>query len=473
MNIQPPPTPRPTIKWDFSPPPLLPVPNVPSDNTNQGQPVPTTPSSTTTPVPTIDDSSQSGGTEKTLSPTDNKVRDTNSPTPAPIIDVTINIPPPGTTPTLSPTIKPISSEYNQTIRSTMVLLYSDILDDVSKIIWTDVTEQWITDEVVELTGNEEGWVHVDVDIIQQNLVEPGNEEDQNNNVRRKLQSTTDPLTDSLDIQFQTTVVFPQSGTYEYDIKTLVSSGFDTVDERQEYIKKLQEAGAPNYFIDVNNMLLSVDGTFVQAKPSESTDPTDVDPTDPDNAVDGTESEKNSVVPIVAGAVGGVLLIVFIVIGVYYNKRRNQQQEGKDSHTTQDSSGINKQPTVPGSQGEVESTQPSPGENETGAISLPEAESYFGTIEATRDRDGFDDVSTLGDPYMGDAVAVVDADNTVGERYVYPLHMQFDLFDCALHKPACLLIIYLFHSLPITFTTALYDLNNKNTTEPEGRGYPPA
>lgn len=363
-------------------------------------------------MPTIDDSSQSGGTEKTLSPTNNKVRETNSPTPAPIIDVTINIPPPNT-PTISPTLKPISSEYNQTIRSTMVLLYSDILDDISKIIWTDVTEQWITDEVVELTGNQEGWVHVDVDIIQQNLVEPGGRM----NIRRKLQE--DPLTDSLDIQFQTTIVFPQSGTYEYDIKTLVSSGFDTVDERQEYIKKLQEAGAPDYFTDVSNMLLSVDGTFVQAKPGEeSTEPPPVDPTDPDNAVDnGTESEKNSVVPIVAGVVGGVLLIVFIVIGVYYNKRRNQQQEGKDSHTTQDSSGINKQPTVPGSQGEIESTQPSPGENETGAISLPEAESYFGTIEATRDRDGFDDVSTLGDPYMGDAVAVVDADNTVGERYV--------------------------------------------------------
>jgi len=364
------------------------------------------------------DESQSGGTEKTLSPTDNKVRDTNSPTtPAPIIDSTINIPPPNT-PTISPTIKPISSEYNQTIRSTMVLLYSDILDDVSKIIWTDVTEQWITDEVVELTGNQEGMVHVDVDIIQQNLVEPGNEEDQQNNIRRKLQSTnTDPLTDSLDIQFQTTIVFPQSGTYEYDMKTLVSSGFDTVDERQEYIKKLQDAGAPDYFTDVSNMLLSVDGTVVQAKPNESTDP--VDPTvDPDNAVDNgnTESEKNSVVPIVAGVVGGVLLIAFIMIGVYYNKRRNQQQEGKDSHTTQDSSGINNKTVPVGSQGEVESTQPSPGENETGAISLPEAESYFGTIEATRDRDGFDDVSTLGDPYMGDAVAVVDADNTVGERY---------------------------------------------------------
>jgi len=396
-------------------------------------------------VPTIDDS-QTGGTEKTLSPTDNKVRETNSPTPEPIIDVTINIPPPNT-PTISPTIKPISSEYNQTIRSTMVLLYSDILDDISKIIWTDVTEQWITDEVVELTGNQEGMVHVDVDTIQQNLVEPGNEEDQQNNIRRKLQSTnTDPLTDSLDIQFQTTIVFPQSGTYEYDMKTLVSSGFDTVDERQEYIKKLQDAGAPDYFTDVTNMLLSVDGTFVQAKPSEgTTEPPPVDPTDPDNAVDNgsTEGEKNSVVPIVAGVVGGVLLIIFIVIGVYYNKRRNQQQEGKDSHTTQDSSGINNKTVPVGSQGEVESTQPSPGENETGAISLPEAESYFGTIEATRDRDGFDDVSTLGDPYMGDAVAVVDADNTVGERYVLLLQL-YDLFDCALNNPASLLIIYLLH-----------------------------
>ena len=419
-------------------------------------------------MPTIDES-QTGGTEKTLSPTNIKVRDTNSPTtPAPIIDVTITIPPPGTTPTLSPTIKPISSEYNQTIRSTMVLLYSDLLDDVSKIIWTNVTEQWITNEVVELTGNEEGMVHVDVDVIQQqNLVDPGKNEEQNN-IRRKLQSTTDPLTDSLDIQFQTTIVFPQSGTYVYDIKTLVSSGFDTVDERQEYIKKLQEAGAPNYFTDVTTMLLSVDGTFVQVKPSEeTTEPPPVDPTDPDNAVDnGTESEKNSVVPIVAGVVGGVLLIVLIIIGVYYNKRRNQQQEGKDSHTTQDSSGINNKTTVPaGSQGEVESTQPSPGENETGAISLPEAESYFGTIEATRDKDGFDDVSTLGDPYMGDAVAVVDADNTVGERYVY--------LDTPELYPIFTRLFTHHMSSPFLYTTALYDLNSKNTMEPEGRGYPPA
>ena len=125
-------------------------------------------------------------------------------------------------------------------------------------------------------------------------------------------------------------------------------------------------------------------------------------------------------------ISSVLLIVLIIIGVYYNKRRNQQQEGKDSHTTQDSSAINNKTVPVGSQGEVESTQPSPGENETGAISLPEAESYFGTIEATRDRDGFDDVSTLGDPYMGDAVAVVDADNTVGERYVLSSSLPYVL-----------------------------------------------
>ena len=46
------------------------------------------------------------------------------------------------------------------------------------------------------------------------------------------------------------------------------------------------------------------------------------------------------------------------------------------------------------------------------------QSYFGTIQSTAD--DMDDVSTLGDPFMvmgGDAHARMDADNTVGERYV--------------------------------------------------------
>lgn len=58
---------------------------------------------------------------------------------------------------------------------------------------------------------------------------------------------------------------------------------------------------------------------------------------------------------------------------------------------------------------------------------PPAQSYFGTIQSTAD--DMDDVSTLGDPFMvmgGDVNArMMDADNTVGERYVYGHTRVFD------------------------------------------------
>ena len=59
---------------------------------------------------------------------------------------------------------------------------------------------------------------------------------------------------------------------------------------------------------------------------------------------------------------------------------------------------------------------------------PPIQSYFGTIQSTAN--DMDDVSTLGDPFMvmgGDANArMIDADNTVGERYVNR-YTQFCLF----------------------------------------------
>ena len=119
-------------------------------------------------------------------------------------------------------------------------------------------------------------------------------------------------------------------------------------------------------------------------------------------VDKSETSNNTATVIAAGATAGVCAVILsLAIGMFVvrKKKRESTQQSKSTHDlTPDRVGL-----------EIET------QSET-LYQQHQPQSYFGTIHKKEGE--VDDISTLGDPYMGDAVnARMDADNTVGERYV--------------------------------------------------------
>ena len=356
-----------------------------------------------TPNPTPPSTEIGGSPEKTLSPTTTAIRPT---TPFPATPLPTTISPKTQAPVASgetlspspkPTRQPIVTVYNETVSSVMFLYHSDELGPTAQQIWTVVTQETIVDEVAYVSGIGPNKIFVNVVLTHQSPIP----------ARRMLQPSSSS-TPGIELEFTTTIIFPSETTYVYNADQLVSSGFDTAEDQEIYISELKKEGAPDYFTEVERM-----GMTVNNKP--------LLPPSAGNGGGNDAGGSSSVVPLVAGVVCGVLAIVFIVIGVYYTRRnKNNSEGGKQSHKTQDS---------PEHVSLETSKQNEMSAGDT-AVHLPEGESYFGTIEATRDAEGgFDDVSTLGDPYMGDAVnANMDTDITVGERYVFFVSTFFLLFD---------------------------------------------
>lgn len=162
-------------------------------------------------------------------------------------------------------------------------------------------------------------------------------------------------------------------------------------------------------------------------------------------VDKSESTNNSQTIIAAGATAGVCVaILTLAIGMFFvrKKRRENFQQSKTS--TQDMT-----PDRVGLEIETQS--------ET-LYQQNQPQSYFGTIHKKEGE--VDDISTLGDPYMGDAVnARMDADNTVGERYVLIIIcIYMDRAGSAFMET----IPYLTH-LFLSILSAWYQISNNSTS----------
>lgn len=121
-------------------------------------------------------------------------------------------------------------------------------------------------------------------------------------------------------------------------------------------------------------------------------------------VDKTESTNNSATLVAAGATAGVCAVILtLAIGMFVVRKKKRELLQQSSKSTQD--------LTPDRVGLEIETQ-----SET-LYQQQQPQSYFGTIHKKEGE--VDDISTLGDPYMGDAVnARMDADNTVGERYAF-------------------------------------------------------
>jgi hypothetical protein len=270
----------------------------------------------------------------------------------------------------------------------MILYYLELLDEESEKSWIDVTHSTIQREVVAMVGVEPK--KVEIDVVLENLNETTmsrraralsvNEtvRDAPTRMFRRRQQSLSPI----EIQFNTSIKFP-SERDDWDGKEMVAAAFQTQKEQTKYIVDLKIENM-DHFWSVEKFTLEVEGEFV---------------TEPSTVVDDDEGSV-SVYYIVALAVGGVIILLFAVAAGIYCAKRIERKKRKDARSA------------------IKSQQGDPDrvglEIETKSDTLNHPQSYFGTIRSKEDSS--DDISTLGDPFMGDAItSMMDTDNTVGER----------------------------------------------------------
>ena len=191
---------------------------------------------------------------------------------------------------------------------------------------------------------------------------------------RYLQESTKPLL----VNYTTEIQF-YSLRSDWDTTKFVGSGFVTNSQQRSYMFQLKAADTNN-FEDIAKFQMEVNGTVVTEKPEP------VDPIPPDNS---------TLIWAIIGAAAGTLVTGFLIGTAVYVRRKNRRNNSGKSSTGEGFPDV---------------------ENSTKSESKPQASSYFGTIESREGEQ--DDVSTLGDPYFGEAVnAVMDRDDTVAESMI--------------------------------------------------------
>jgi hypothetical protein len=195
------------------------------------------------------------------------------------------------------------------------------------------------------------------------------------------------------------VVESKNGLSQQEADDIVASGFSTNSRQAEYIYALKSADSV-VFSNVERMAMVVDGKSLEI--SEISE-----------ALSGAQGQGSgdggggtSMGVIIGAAAGGAALIVFIMIGsIFYTKRQKQpSSKGTGSHTKE---------TKGMADSEIIGNEWSMRNTDTTTDAHTHTSAYLGTIES---REGEDDVSTLGDPYFGEAVNALDT-ATVAESMV--------------------------------------------------------
>lgn len=282
-----------------------------------------------------------------------------------------------------------------------------VLDD-----WTRVTAARIkkhSEAELAKDGEDEIVVTVQLDDIQQRIVEDGRRRDLENTHRlgrgRDLQ-----IDNPLQVTYLTTLSF-RSPHSDYNPNQMIASGFASPAKQREYIYSLKAADS-DYFESVDSFVMTVDGQIV-------TEDGGVVPPITGGGDDAGGSDYTMYYAI-GGAAGGVSLCILLVGGVYFAKRRRKRTAAGKEKTLDGDAGTAKGSGTPAgyeyngnvSTGMHSHASPYGSNPDSGPT---QATSYFGTIES---REGeADDVSTLGEPYFGEAVpsGMVDRDDTVADR----------------------------------------------------------
>eukprot|EP00584_Thalassiosira_punctigera_P013261 CAMPEP_0172564522 /NCGR_PEP_ID=MMETSP1067-20121228/104709_1 /TAXON_ID=265564 ORGANISM="Thalassiosira punctigera, Strain Tpunct2005C2" /NCGR_SAMPLE_ID=MMETSP1067 /ASSEMBLY_ACC=CAM_ASM_000444 /LENGTH=409 /DNA_ID=CAMNT_0013355213 /DNA_START=1 /DNA_END=1227 /DNA_ORIENTATION=+ len=321
----------------------------------------------------------------------------------------------------------------------MVLHRSEPLDERSEGFWTDVTESTIHDEAAAEVNIDPELVEVRVVLENQQALEPtrmlqGSRDDAGAPGPSRYAESSSPLR----IRFATTIRFP-SVTDDWDAEQMVASGFQSPAQRRNYINSLQERGGGSYFESLKSMTMEV---------GEDSDREGGSPPDEDGSANGAEGSRdiggavgggaagavggavggnNAAYYIVGGSVGGACILLFATAIVIYcftrGKGGTSDRDAKGQSFPTAGTSSDRYPPV------VEIGTEVATKDET--LHQPTPTSYIGTIES---KEEVDDVSTLGDPYMGDAVnAVMDTDRTVGESMV---SSQQELYVYGVGRPTC-------------------------------------
>mmetsp|Transcript_10230 Transcript_10230/g.15393 ORF Transcript_10230/g.15393 Transcript_10230/m.15393 type:complete len:716 (+) Transcript_10230:415-2562(+) len=259
--------------------------------------------------------------------------------------------------------------------------------------WEEATKDRIrryTQELIEETSGEKD---VDVVVTIEEVVQRGEQEGSGRRrlgggrVLQEMEGPSNPLR----LSFRTTLEF-YSKESKWDGSDLIAAGFIEPSQQTEYISELQKKEEES-FGTVQSMAMSVNGRVV-------TKETDAQPL----------VKSNSMIVIIAGAVSG--LVLFAIAGAYYVKRRKNRRNsgfvnnGKKSSSSDFYNGS-------GNTGTMMSSPPTKSFPPPPPQTASPVGDYFGTIEP---RPGEDDVSTLGDPYIGDVHVnqAMGGDNTVTE-----------------------------------------------------------
>lgn len=240
--------------------------------------------------------------------------------------------------------------------------------------WKHVTSERIKKYTLIEIDNEGESVtdcKVDLEIVSQTNIVTTNA----GNLRRLQESTTPLLVN------YTTITQFYSLKDDWDTNAFVSSGFTTNSQQRSYMFQLKAADTTN-FDTINRFQMAVDGTIITETP--------ITPPEPEGG------DKSTLIWAIIGAALGTLATAFLIGTAVYVRKRNKRKESDNSN--------GKAPAFP----DIEVST----KNDT----KPQASSYFGTIESREGEQ--DDVSTLGDPYFGEAVnAVMDRDDTVAESMI--------------------------------------------------------
>mmetsp|Transcript_31624 Transcript_31624/g.66259 ORF Transcript_31624/g.66259 Transcript_31624/m.66259 type:complete len:465 (-) Transcript_31624:716-2110(-) len=308
------------------------------------------------------------------------------------------------------------------VKSRMVLYHSEVLNANSEKIWMDATEGTIHNEAVAKIGMPPELVRVKVEMVDQNALEPlrmlkRNHQDDvlvgpSGSMRNLQQSSLTPL----QIHFNVTIQFA-SVDEDWDAAQMVSSGFQSPAQQKNYITSLRE-GEDNFdsFDSLERMSMEV-GEYLDSEketPSEK-DGSLIGSEGRDHVIAGFKKDagsntrgggnENRMYFIIATVVGSVCSLLLAVAIVIYITTRTERNEKAQPFPIRAATSYQLPPEI---QMEIETRCETLYHQQTPT-------SYIGTIESKEDAD---DVSTLGDPYMGDAVnAVMDADHTVAESMV--------------------------------------------------------
>lgn len=281
-------------------------------------------------------------------------------------------PQPSDQPSLSPTLKPTIPLQSFSVPTSMIFYTSDRFKgsvlETWKLVTSERTKKYI---LIEIDKEDESVTDctVELEIVSQNNLPNG----QSGNLRR-LQESETPLL----INYTTITQF-YSLKGDWDPNKFVSSGFTTNSQQRSYMYQLKAADETN-FDTVNKFQMIVDGAVITETPVTPHEPGDGD-------------NNSTLIWAIIGAAFGTLATASLIGAAIYVKKRSKR--------------LNSDKSAEAAFPDVEVLT-----NDD----KPQSSSYFGTIESREGEQ--DDVSTLGDPYFGEAVnAVMDRDDTVAESMI--------------------------------------------------------